>query len=62
MDFERPSEGGTAKECFSMAVSDPATLFGIKEGETAPKQRYKLSLARIHKDPDSYILIKSEKR
>ena len=62
MDFERPSEGGTPKECFTMAVSDPLNSFGIKEGEAPSKQRYRISLARIHKDPDSYILVQSEKR
>jgi len=43
-------------------VADPYTAFGIREGEDpAKRQRYKLSLARVHKDPDSYVLVKSEK-
>ena len=62
MDFERPNEEGTPKVCFSMAVSNPSASFGIKDGAALPKQRYKISLTRIHKDPDSYILIKMEKR
>jgi len=32
----------------------------IKEGEESPKQRYRISLARVHKKPDSYLLVKSE--
>ena len=35
--------------------------FSIKEGEESPKQHYRISLARVHKKPDSYVLIKSEK-
>jgi hypothetical protein len=62
MDFEKPDEKGTDKEWLSMAVADPYTTFGIREGEDpAARQRYKLSLARVHKDPDSYVLVKSEK-
>jgi hypothetical protein len=45
-----------------MAVADSYASFGIREGEEpAGHQRYKLFLARVHKDPDSYILVKSEK-
>lgn len=62
MDFEKPDENGTDKGWLSMAVADPYTTFGIREGEDpATRQRYKLSLARVHKDPDSYVLVKSEK-
>jgi hypothetical protein len=62
MDFERPDENGTDKEWLSMAVIDPYASFGIREGEEpAHRQRYKLSLARVHRDPDSYVLVKSEK-
>ena len=62
MDFEKPDEGGTDKGWISMAVSDPYASFGIREGE-APvmRQRFKLSLARVHEDPDSFVLVKSEK-
>ncbi len=62
MDFERPPEGGADKGWLSMAVADPYATFGIKEGEEpAALQRYKLFLAHVHKDPDSYVLVKSEK-
>ena len=62
MDFDKPDEDGTNKEWLSMAVADPYALFGIREGEEpASRQRYKLSLARVHRDPDSYVLVKSEK-
>ena len=61
MDFHRPEEGPTQKTSFSMAVADPAASFGIKENETFPRQRYRISLARVHKKPDSYLLVKSEK-
>ena len=61
MDFKRPEEA-IPKEWFSMIVSDPVASFGIKEGEETSKQRYRISLARVHKNPDSYLLIKSEKR
>jgi len=62
MDFEKPDENGTDKGWLSMAVADPYTAFGIREGEDpATRQRYKLSLARVHKEPDSYVLVKSEK-
>lgn len=62
MDFERPPEEGTDKGWLSMAVGDSYGSFGIREGEEpAGHPRYKLFLARIHKDPDSYILVKSEK-
>ncbi len=62
MDFERPDESGTDQTWLSLAVIDPYTSFGVREGEDATeRQRYKLSLARVHKDPDSYVLVKSEK-
>ena len=61
MDFKKPEEA-IPKEWFSMIVADPAVSFGIKENEETPKQRYRISLARVHKNPDSYLLIKSEKR
>lgn len=61
MDFHRPEEEGLEKKLFSMVVVDPYASFGIRESEEPPKQRYKISLARVHKDPDSYLLIKSEK-
>jgi hypothetical protein len=62
MDFERPPEDGADKGWLSMAVADSYASFGIREGEEpAGHQRYKLFLARVHKDPDSYILVKSEK-
>lgn len=62
MDFKRPPEDGTDKEWLSMAVIDPYASFGIREDEDpAERQRYRLSLARIHKNPDSFVLIKSQK-
>ena len=61
MDFHRPEEGGADRTSFSMVVANPYASFGIKEGEESPKQRYRISLARVHKNPDSYLLIKSEK-
>jgi hypothetical protein len=62
MDFERPPEDGTDKGWLSMAVIDPYASFGVREGEEpASRERYKLSLARVHKNPDSYVLVKSEK-
>jgi len=61
MDFHRPDEGGVEKQSLSMVVADPYASFGIKEGEESPKQRYKISLARVHKNPDSYLLTKSER-
>jgi hypothetical protein len=62
MDFEKPDEDGTDKGWLSMAVVDPYASFGVREGEDpAVRQRYKLSLARVHKDPDSFVLVKSEK-
>jgi hypothetical protein len=61
MDFHRPEEGGTERTSFSMVVADPYVSFGIKEGEGSTKQRYRISLARVHKDPDSYLLVKNEK-
>ena len=60
MDFHKPEEDGAEKKSFSMIVSDPFASFGIKEGEESPKQRYRISFARVHKKPDSYILVKSE--
>ena len=60
MDFHRPEEN-IPKESFTIAVADPYASFGIKEGEESSKQHYRISLARIHKNPDSYVLIKSEK-
>lgn len=59
MDFKKPEEA-IPKEWFSMIVTDPAVSFGIREDEETPKQRYRLSLARVHKNPDSYVLIKNE--
>jgi hypothetical protein len=62
MDFEKPSGDGTNKGWLSMAVIDPYASFGIREGEEpVTRQRYKLSLARVHKNPDSFVLVKSEK-
>jgi hypothetical protein len=61
MDFHRPEEGGAGRTSFSMVVTDPYASFGIKEGEGSPKQRYRISLARVRKNPDSYLLVKSEK-
>jgi hypothetical protein len=62
MDFEKPDENGTDKGWLSMAVIDPYATFGIREGEKpVAKQKFKLFLARAHKDPDSYVLVKSEK-
>ncbi len=61
MDFHRPEEGGADRTSFSMVVADPYASFGIKEGKESPKQRYRISLARVHKNPDSYLLVKSEK-
>jgi hypothetical protein len=62
MDFDKPEEEGTDKGWLSMAVVDPYASFGIREGEKpAERQRYKISLALTHKDPDSYVLVKSEK-
>lgn len=61
MDFHRPEEEGVERKSFSMVVVDPYASFGIREGEEPPKQRYKISLARVHKNPDSYLLVKSEK-
>ncbi len=60
MDFKRPEED-QEKEWFSMVVADPYASFGIRENEDAPKQRYKISLARVQKDPESFVLVKSEK-
>ena len=62
MDFKKPDEEGTDKGWLSMAVIDPHASFGIREGEEpVVRQRYKLSLARVHRDPDSFVLVKSEK-
>ncbi len=61
MDFKRPEEE-IPKEWFSMIVANPYASFGIREGEESSKQRYRISLARVHKNPDSYLLVKSEKR
>ena len=61
MDFHRPAEGGEEKQSFSMVVADPYASFSIREGEESSKQRYKISLARVHKNPDSYLLVKSER-
>lgn len=60
MDFKKPEEE-IPKEWFSMVVADPWVSFGMKEGEESPKQRYRISLARVHKNPDSYLLVKNEK-
>lgn len=62
MDFEKPDENGTDKGWLSMAVIDPESSFGIREGEApSVRQRFRLSLARVHHDPDSYVLIESKK-
>ncbi len=61
MDFHRPEEEGADKESLSMIVTDPHASFGIREGEVSTKQRYRISLARVHQNPDSYLLVKSEK-
>jgi hypothetical protein len=61
MDFHRPEEEGVERTSFSMVVADPYASFGIREGEDPPKQRYRISLARTHKKPDSYLLVKNEK-
>ena len=61
MDFHRPEEEGAERKSFSMVVADPGASFGIKEGEDPPQQRYRISLARVHKKPDSYLLTQSEK-
>ena len=62
MDFARSPEDGTDKGWLSMAVIDPYASFGIREGEEpAARQRYKLSLARVRRDPESFVLVKSEK-
>jgi hypothetical protein len=61
MDFHRPEEEGTSRTSFSMVIADPYASFGIREGEESPKQHYKISLARVHKKPDSYLLVKNEK-
>ena len=61
MDFHRPEEEGADRKSFSMIVADPYASFGIREGEESPKQHYKISLARVHKKPDSYLLVKNEK-
>lgn len=60
MDFKKPEEE-IPKEWFSMVVADPWVSFGMKEGEESPKQRYRISLARVHENPDSYLLVKNEK-
>lgn len=60
MDFHKPEED-QPKEWFSMVVADPYVSFGIKENEDPPKQRYKISLARVQKNPESFILVKSQK-
>lgn len=61
LDFERPAKDEEEKGTISMAVSDPFASFGVKEGEDIPRQRYKISLALFQKDPDSYVLMKTEK-
>lgn len=61
MDFERPDETPQGKNCFSMAVVDPAASLGLQESETFPKQSYRISLSLIQKNPESYVLVKSEK-
>ncbi len=62
MDFEKPDDEGTDKGWLSMAVIDPESSFGIREGEApSVRQRYQLSLARVHRDPDSYVLLGSKK-
>jgi hypothetical protein len=60
MDFHKPEEENAERQSFSMLVQDPYASFGIKEGEEPPKQRYRISLARVHKKPDSYLLVKKE--
>jgi len=59
MDFKRPEEE-IQKESFSMVVRDPYASFGIREGEESSKERYKISLARVRRSPDSYLLVKRE--
>ena len=61
MDFKKNDEEGTPKGWLTMAVVDPHASFGIREGEAPSRQHYKISLARVHKDPASYVLVKSEK-
>jgi hypothetical protein len=61
MDFHRPEEESAGRTAFSMVVANPYASFGIKEGAESSEQRYKISLARVHKNPDSYLLVKSEK-
>jgi hypothetical protein len=61
MNFEKPPEEGTDRGWLSMAVIDSYASFGIREGAiSTERRRYKLSLARVHKDPDSFVLVKSE--
>ena len=61
MDFHRPAEEGIDRTSFSMIVQDPDASFGIREGDESSQQRYRISLARVHKNPDSYVLVKNEK-
>lgn len=60
MDFKRPEED-QEKEWFSMAVADPWASFGLRENEDAPEHHYKISLARVQKNPESFVLVKSQK-
>ena len=61
MDFKKTDEEGIPRKWLTLAVADPYASFGIKEGEPSPRQRYKLYLSLAHKNPDSYVLVKSEK-
>jgi len=61
MDFKKTDEEGIPQKWLTLAVADPYASFGMKEGDPSPRQRYKLYLSLVHKDPDSYVLVKSEK-
>ena len=61
MDFQRPDESPAQKPCFSMAVTDPFASFGIKEGEMLSKQRFRIALALVQKNPSSYVMVKYDK-
>ncbi len=61
MDFQRPDEEEKQKEFLSMAVTDPQVTFGIPEHGEIPRQRYKISLARVSQNPENYILVHSKK-
>jgi len=61
MDFYRSVEADTDRKPLSMTALDPCLSFGIREGDESPKQHYKISLALIRKNHDSYVLIKNER-